>query len=376
MVLSHASYTAFCIFLLLCGGCAGPYNAMGPDSPLRRGPSFSPVVLQNDPDLFLVPRSDTYQKRFPAQQSPSTSSISYGPDRMLFSLAGPLHVTIKSSSPLTDKHEIIVVLNGQEISHQAKKTIALPKTIFLDFNSTYFHKNLDYSFAIFFRNTSHDAWTYSVLSEADCSLTAQEHFYFPKESAGKYELLSDIETMSRKKHINPSFLYGLINQESSFNPKAFSHDLAVGLTQMTARAARQVSMSGPEWPLDERLESVSFIEGKYLIETGQIQGEMDWRLGPRKSVEGGIAYLRYLNDFWANYLHTLPPTDNLNREQTMSNLVLASYNLGPARLKNILQGPRELQHSEWNKIRPYLRSIKTYCFQTSRGSYEKKTAGL
>ncbi|HAZ12456.1 MAG: hypothetical protein A2X86_16850 [Bdellovibrionales bacterium GWA2_49_15] len=380
------SRTVYILLVILAvailASCAGPYNAVGPYSAYTRGPTFSAQQINIPPnsiDSFLIQTPENSHMRSPAHFSSSRANITFSPDKMLFNTDTPLAITIRSATPLSKNYEIIASLNGQDVTAQAKRVISNPKILTLYFNSAYFQKKLDYTFAVFFRNSPNDSWSDAVLEEAGCSLSAQDQFFFPKSRSGKYAVISYVELMSRKNNLNPSLIYGLINQESSFNPKAFSPKMAVGLTQMTLRAARQVAMAGPEWPIYENLESLPFIEGKFLIETGQIHGDMDWRLGPEKSIEGGIAYLRYLSDFWAKYLKGLnnsSSSQTLDREKSMCNLVLASYNLGPARLKSILKESAESQQTEWNKIRPYLRSIKTDCFQTSRGHYEKKTARL
>ncbi|MBI2522084.1 MAG: transglycosylase SLT domain-containing protein [Bdellovibrio sp.] len=371
-----------CIIGLLAS-CAGPYNAAGPDAPFSRGPTFSaqqPNGPTNSINLFLVQKENNPLTRSPAQLEPVSANISFSPDKMLFSYEIPLVITIKSATPLSSNYEIIASLNGVNIAHQAKTVITDRQVLSLYFDSTYFQKKLDYTFTVFFRNTSREPWSHAVLEEVPCSLSAQDSFYFPEYRSGKYAVLSYVELMSRRNNLNPSLVYGLINQESSFNPKAFSPDMAVGLTQMTIRAARQVAMAGPGWPVYEDLESLPFIEGKFLIETGQIHDDMDWRLRPEKSIEGGIAYLRYLSTFWSKYLDNLPVVSStrvIDREKSMCNLVLASYNLGPSRLKNILSKENpESQQTEWNKIRPYLRAIKTDSFQTSRGHYEKTPLSL
>ncbi|MEK6624509.1 MAG: transglycosylase SLT domain-containing protein, partial [Bdellovibrionota bacterium] len=332
MVWSCPVYLAYLTVAIgILSSCAGPYNAVGPDSPFQRGPTFSPQQISatnNNVDLFLVQKDETSFMRSPAHLSSARADLSFTPGKMLFNSETPLVITVKSTTPLSKNYEIIASLNGQDISHQANRVTANSHVVSLYFDSSYFQKKRDYTFAVFFRNSAHDPWSHAILEEASCSLMAQYPFYFPKEKSGKYSILSHIEMISRQNNINPSLVYGLINQESSFNPRAFSPNMAVGLTQMTLRAARQVDMAGPEWPIYEGLESMPFFEGKFLIETGQIHGDMDWRLGPEKSIEGGVAYLRYLRDFWSKYLdHDSRFSNikrlNLDKEKSMCNLVLA-----------------------------------------------------
>jgi len=176
-----------------------------------------------------------------------------------------------------------------------------------------------------------------------------------------------IERISNKNGINPALMAGLIAQESSFNPKAVSWAKAVGLTQITPLAEKQIfeKKSYIAYPSWNRLPASIL---KTYIKTGKINSENDWKLNPTTSIDGGVQYLNYIKNYWNRPQNREAIPLEMKNNEDLTSIILASYNSGPSRVKRRLlrNGTNWLSARELKEAKKYVFKVKSYCREYSR----------
>jgi soluble lytic murein transglycosylase-like protein len=174
-----------------------------------------------------------------------------------------------------------------------------------------------------------------------------------------------LEAISSDEGVNPSLVAGLIAQESAFNPLAVSSAKAIGLTQVTELAGKHVLATYKDYPSYPNLNEHSVAMIKTLIITGKINSENEWRLNPQTSIQGGIHYLKFVENYWLNKRNRLLMLEHYkNENEILDDLILASYNSGPFRVKKALtkRGTNWLQSENLGEARKYVRKVKSYCY--------------
>jgi soluble lytic murein transglycosylase-like protein len=199
----------------------------------------------------------------------------------------------------------------------------------------------------------------------------------------KKKFLKLVESESSKTGISASLMTALIAQESGFNPRSVSHAKAIGLTQVTNLAGHHVLKKYQNWKSDRRIKKLPVPILRTLIKLGKINKRHDWRLDKRKSVIGGLEYLQYLERYWAGNIDLIERVygTNFDKEQVITDLILASYNSGPYRIKVrlIRDGRKWTQSNLIKEARNYMGKVKSYCYhfnQETGGYYEKQAANF
>ncbi|MCB0415761.1 MAG: transglycosylase SLT domain-containing protein [Bdellovibrionales bacterium] len=190
---------------------------------------------------------------------------------------------------------------------------------------------------------------------------------FPFKPKAHY--LESIQKWSTNHKLNPNLVAALVAQESSFNPKAISWSKAIGLTQVTPIADLQIQEFKEEWPRAPEIKKLPILILKPLVSTGQLTSKDDWRLNPDLSIQGGILYLEYLVDYWGKPQNLELIQENLSQnEYTKTNLILASYNSGAARVAYAIKtnGENYLNSDNLSEAKKYVRKISSYCFHFSQ----------
>ena len=181
--------------------------------------------------------------------------------------------------------------------------------------------------------------------------------------------VENIEQIAQSGQVNPSLLAALVAQESGFNPYAISWAKAVGLTQITSLANKEILALRPQWQYDTSVESLSFLELKAAILAGRVTKDRDWRLERLKSLEGGALYLNLLEDYWerADARRALKV---FGKNPPLTEILLASYNSGAYRVKKSIFRRRQdwLNAKELGEARKYVMNIKSYCHAFSQAS--------
>lgn len=177
-------------------------------------------------------------------------------------------------------------------------------------------------------------------------------------------IISSIDHQATIQHYNPFMIAGLIAQESSFNPKAVSKSKALGLTQVTPMGEAEIIDGYQHWPRYPGISDMGMWSLKSALAKDQINAKNEWRLNPDLSVRGGVEYLKYLNTYWERPDKTAYIERYFNNsEVARSEILLASYNSGAARVSQALEsdGANYLKNSELGEARKYVRKIASYC---------------
>ena len=183
------------------------------------------------------------------------------------------------------------------------------------------------------------------------------------EEAQKY--LTMIRQVASEADYNPSFLAGIVAQESGFNPNAISWAKAIGLTQITSLAEKDVYQKVKTWPRYPGISHMPYLKIKAKVMLGEINHKKEWRLNPKKSIQGGAAYIDYLENYWALELNKeLLMTLQGDFEQNLSKVILASYNSGAFRVKTAMKkmGDDWMKHPKLKEAAKYVRKVSSYCY--------------
>jgi hypothetical protein len=181
------------------------------------------------------------------------------------------------------------------------------------------------------------------------------------------QLVQSIEQISREMGFNPAFTAALIAQESGFNPQSVSLSRAMGLTQVTPLAEEEVSGVFSRWPRYEGSNTFPAPVLKYLVMSGEINGQNEWRLNPDRSIRGGLLYAQRLADRWVDSESfskvSWTGSTDADVEVARTRLVLASYNSGYARVVQAIgrHGSAWLTAPELREARRYVNRIFSYC---------------
>lgn len=179
------------------------------------------------------------------------------------------------------------------------------------------------------------------------------------------EMLRKIASTASQKKLNPYFLAALIAQESGFYPQAVSRAGALGLTQVTHLGEAEVIKTFPDWPRYPGIGDMNLLEMKLGMMMGVINSTNEWRIDPKLSIQGGAEYLSYLMDYWARPdKRALIDTKLGAGSQPLTDVILASYNSGAARVSQALErhGVDWLRDQDLNEARGYVKSVVSYCY--------------
>ena len=188
------------------------------------------------------------------------------------------------------------------------------------------------------------------------------------------KLQDNITTISDKYGYNASLIAALIAQESSFNPHALSFAKALGLTQVTPVAHAEITKYKPEWKMYPRFSTLPYLNLKSKVVSNEINSRNDWRLDEQRSIEGGILYLNYLNEYWMTPEKKEILSDAFADDIPTTDILLASYNSGAYRVKkSIIKNKKEwLFDDSLHEARKYVMNIKSYCYSFDQGNNNEK----
>lgn len=206
-----------------------------------------------------------------------------------------------------------------------------------------------------------------------CLLTETRHYTPASHFRSATPYLRMIQSIAEHEKTNPALLGALVTQESGFDPQAVSFAKAIGLTQVTPLAEEQIFSKIETWPRFPGIKDMSYLAIRSKIAMGEMRADNDWRLDPEKSLIGGLSYLQYLQKYWS--LETNKALiDKLqgDPDQILTDLVLASYNSGPARVRQavVTRGGMWKQHEKLKSALRYLRKVKSYCYHYSKDEVE------
>lgn len=341
--------------MLICIGCAGPTNPFG-----------SKVWI------------NTEYKKIPTESEIRSvanlnASIKSFPESKLFHTPYDLIVQITDEGGVPKDFRYQVIYNGNIVDNWWKTE----KIVFDDKNPhivNIIFKNLSLLAErendiqiLYYRSTAAMPVVYN-LDPPKCALDE----ILKIDSLGPFENSAPlgkntIEKMAINNKINPTLIAALIAQESSFDPKAISWAKAVGLTQVTPIANKEIMVLKSDWPVDERINEMSYLQLKARIYMNKINGQTDWRLDKEKSLEGGLLFINKLKGYWSQTSSVRLLKKVFQENIPWTDIILASYNSGAYRVKKSIKRNRKLwlQDNELKEAKKYVRNIRSYCYAFS-----------
>lgn len=384
---------------IFVGGCAGPTTPFG----------SLPYTYWSKPDsLTLHPKDEVLNETSVASHSNksnfssrfTSASSSYGnPERDIASALDqtisdspnvyffPRHqvlhenfsfsVIIDDPRGVDDHPQLKIHYNNSDVTRRflflAKSYRVSNSRIKLVFSNLRLKPDRVHRITATYRKSRDSEPILASFSPGPCTLFEAD----PLLSTGDYEvpahLLKLITDKSVETGVNPSLTAGLVAQESRFNPKAISSKKAIGLTQITPIGEAQLIGQISDWPRFPEINNLPIPLLKWHVLSGTINEKNEWRLDPSLSLEGGLSYIKQINDYWHRASNLNPLKEHYkNPEAEIPKLVLASYNSGPTRVHLAFQelGLNWIEDSELIEARKYVNRIMSFCSRFSQPEFE------
>ena len=342
--------------LLLLTSCAGPYTPFGSQ--------FSPSNLVNK-----AISSDKDEPYFSVINQASTADISYIPKYQTLHRSKNIEVIIKDEGRVSNLSKVSFIYNGNDITNDIEIISSIEKTknkISYKIKSLTLPPAEDHYFLVLYKRSPKSEVIVKHYPFPKCDLNDDVDLAF-KEMNTKLAIKNDINEVAKINNMNKALIAGLIAQESSFNPNAVSWAKAVGLTQVTPIAERQIfsssSESSKDWKVYPNWGRLPSSILKTYIKSGKINKDNDWKLNPRTSIEGGVKYLEYLRYFWSRPQNREAIPLSHRTGELYTSILLASYNSGASRVKRRLlsHGREWLTSKDLKEAKKYISRVKSYC---------------
>lgn len=338
---------------LFAVGCAGPMSPFGALEGWKTDSASSPGNLSS------------------RAGDPGSPHLRFLPGRQKWHGTTTFRVVIEEPLGLLPESEFRLYYNGHDVT---RRFLARADSTFTDRD----HRTLKISFPRMrliadrenrivarYRRKDGQRWLSAEYGPPRCSAFDQEgELKGVEEFNPSAALIWIINRQAAANGLNPRLVAGLIAQESGFDPLAVSSRRALGLTQVTPIADEEVAKSFPAWPRYLGMEEIPVPLLRMMVLRGTINGANDWRLDPRLSIQGGVAYLLYLAGYWSRdekrALLRQGPGDGV---QAVSEAILASYHSGAARVSMAMtaRGADYLRDDSLDEARRYVRRVVSYC---------------
>lgn len=339
-------------------GCAGPAT------PLGAVWAWSPAQVYREPAAVSKPKD--IRARGP--------EIFVSPSNQVLHRPSPVRIIVKDQGGSLEGHKFQVLYNGVDVTRsffsqsQVRVNEAAGRVIVRN-PVLRLSPEEDHRIELRYRSPS-GAVTAIQYRPPACDAFKEEMLLHLGEFTPPNALVNDLQQIVSSSGFNPAFFAGLIAQESSFDPKVVSFAKAIGLTQVTTLADRELRSSTKDWPRYPGIEKISVLRLKAMIMTGRVNAKNEWRLDPELSIRGGVAFAEILANRWST-------TDNLaeirrtfqNPEAARSKLILASYHSGYARVRRALTRMRKnwIRSRDLREARKYVNSVFSYCNYFTQG---------
>lgn len=360
---------------LLLAACAGPMSPFG-------AKNLPPVVA----DAVLIEASDQLAEisartmaSIPVKDE--EASIKFWPNYRMQHASHNLSVTIFDPKGVTAGHELKFLYGDEDVTalwqrYAHKEFKDEGKTLTLTMAKIRFLAGLDKRFVVAYRQNHDSAYTIAKLQRPICPLYELAGIRNPEAFAKSRHIIGAIERESIKEGINPNLLAGLVAQESGYNPQAVSIARAIGLTQVTDAAAEHVKHKIENATSFRGIERMSYPEIMMRIYSGEINATNEWRLNPKQSIAGGLHYLNFLREYWKSENSARHLSEVFKGHVPWEDIILASYNSGPYRVKTSLQshGKNWIYHPKLKEARKYISKVRSYCHsfsQSAEVAYER-----
>ncbi len=339
-------------------------------------------------ELHFPTPEKTLQTRAPASASGQEVKIEFSPPRKLWHRAFDLTVSIRDPQTIGPNSRIRFYYGADDVTervmsyariryskNQKEVHFTIPAFRLLP------HHNETLMVAYARLDPLGDDYLIGkVFEEPYCPFTAAQDLNLESKLKGfspSADLIAQIKNLAMLHHLNPALIAGLIAQESSFDAQAVSRAKAIGLTQITAPAQQHVLENLGEranyWPRYPGIAHMTPSMIRVLVASGEINPSNEWRLDHERSILGGISYLKYIEAYWQSFKpliqRQLTPYSVQHQENILVELILASYNSGPYRVRRNLDryGQKWLGAPDLGEARKYVHNIKSYCYDFARG---------
>lgn len=346
--------TILFIALAFITGCAGP---MSP---------FGAVNTGSEPTLeeFTSDQKAEYDNH----------SVTFIPDRQVLHSNAKLEIKIDSTDKIQDSHVFKIYYNSKDVTKsylkRSNKSVVLDsKQIDMAFRNLRLPASRDHKIVVAFQPSPDSSLVLAKYLPPVCLKDDNMDILTTGSFSPPSDYLLWIKASTKVRGINPNLMAGLIAQESGFNETSVSWARAIGLTQMTSAAEEEIISQRPTWPRYSKISNMSPAQLKTFIASKKINADNEWRLDPRKSIDGGTLYIEYLTNYWEKPENAQLLKSNFSDlEWAKTSAILASYNSGAARVKRAIQsdGKDFLTNEELTEARKYVNRIMSYCYHFSK----------
>lgn len=297
--------------------------------------------------------------------------VRFSPKRQVLHGPSPLTVTIEDPLGVPDDAKIVMTYNGVDVTSsflaQAKVQASDPGRHEVKWRTSNFRlpSNIDHDIKVSYQRTSTTTPIITKYLPPSCSAFDTKGLLFGvPDFRPPFEIIQQINQSSMDQNLNPFFVAALVAQESGFDPRAVSRSRAIGLTQVTPLGEEEITKRYNHWPRYPGASQMPFPILKLAVVGGQIHRGNEWRLDPVLSIQGGVAYINYLSNYWQRpekrslIERKLGPGDN-----SLSEVILASYNAGATRVGESLSrnGRKYLTDESLSEANKYVRRVVSYC---------------
>jgi soluble lytic murein transglycosylase-like protein len=315
--------------------CAGPHSPFG-----------ALELYSGDGEYLNVANSG--DERWPA-----SAPVDFKPKRQMLHQSADLDIDFAKDPDLDHSQplDLKVEYNGRNVTQaffrnsqlNASSNHELYRYIYRDLR---LNPSRNHEIVFYYRNNIKEPYERAEYLPPVCNMTAPYDIINTSPFEPKKNYIKMINTYADRYGLNPNFLAGLIAQESAFDPEAKTWANAVGLTQITPVAKKEIETFKPKWARPNK---------------------RDWRLNPNRSIEGGAVYLQILSEYWDDRLAQDILRDHNVKD--VKSVILASYNSGAARVKkNIVEADEEwLTQPSLREAFRYVNKVTSYCYHFSGG---------
>ncbi|HTL12913.1 MAG TPA: lytic transglycosylase domain-containing protein, partial [Bdellovibrionota bacterium] len=261
------------VLLLVSTGCAGPNTPLG-------------AVSWVSPELAeaAVAEEATSSTELREAASPYAPRVSFRPDRQVLHTSTPLEIVVRDPFGSVENYDLTVLYDGLDVSGRFLASADVQEDmdheeIRIRVPKVRLDPTRDHSIELLYRSRSGSQ--VHVRYEAPTCLAFQaEEVRQTGSFRPSARLMQTINRQSLQAGFNPAFLTGLIAQESGFQTRSVSWARAIGLTQITPIAEKEVIQEYPRWPRYPRLNRFPAPVQKAMIVAGRVRASNEWRLDP------------------------------------------------------------------------------------------------
>lgn len=293
-------------------------------------------------------------------------SVKFNPKTQFFHKEDSLRIKIKGKHKLPEIKNVRFIYNSVDLTqlflkNSVQKTYPNELQVHVEFKNLKLSARKNHQiYFLYIDDIQHYAYEYKA---PNCSIYKNQKVKGLHGFTTPNEYLNLINISAKEEKINASLIAGLVAMESGFNPYAVSSAKALGLTQITDIADSQITKKTLSWPRRD-LASTSYEDIQEKIIDGELNDSLDWRLDPSLSIKGGANYLSYILSYWKLKPHAqILQKSGITSENQITDVVLASYNSGPDKIKKYIVKNRHiwLADPELKNVRYYINMIYSYC---------------